>query len=189
MEQFFSQWGPASTTFWVRAIWSLLVFGVVAWIAHLGRLTAQKRLVRARAHPNAVLLVERAAQFGVLILGGVIVLGILGIDWSALAAGFGLVTVALTLSFQDILRGLIAGIYLLIERSFVVGELVKVGDAQGVIEDVGLRTTTLRSENGERIVVPNLVIFTSIVIEKHGLSEAEGHGLSKGEGTSTKEIV
>ncbi len=166
MEQFFAQWGPASTTFWVRAIWSLLVFAVITWVAHLGRLGAQKRLVRARANPNAVLLVERAAQLTVLILGGVIVLGILGIDWSALAAGLGLVTVALTLSFQDILRGLIAGIYLLVERSFIVGDSVKVGDTEGVIEDVGLRTTTLRSENGDRIVVPNLVIFTSIVIER-----------------------
>ena len=166
MEQFFAQWGPASTTFWVRAIWSIIVFMVIAWLAHLGRLAAQKRLVRARANPNAVLLVERAAQLAVLIFGGILVLGILGVDWSALAAGFGLVTVALSLSFQDILRGLIAGIYLLVERSFIVGELVKVGDTEGVIEDVGLRTTTLRAENGDRIVVPNLVIFTSIVIEK-----------------------
>lgn len=175
--------------FWVRVIWALIVFSVVAWIARLGRGAAQKRLVRAHTHPNAVLLVERATQFAVLIFGGVIVLGILGIDWSALAAGFGLVTVALTLSFQDILRGLIAGIYLLIERSFVVGELVQVDDKQGVIEDVGLRTTTLRNEKGERIIVPNLVIFTSIVIEKHVLSKAEGHVLSEGEGKSTKEIV
>lgn len=166
MEQLFSQWGPASPLFWVRALWAISIFIGVAWIASLSRRGTQRSLQRIRAHPNAILFFGLVAQYGVVAFGLVITLAILGVELSALAAVLGFGTVALTLSLQDIARNFIAGLYLLIERPFQVGDTIEVGGQKGVIENVELRTTIMRNADGDRVIVPNTVMFTSVVIQK-----------------------
>ncbi len=166
MEQFFSQWGPTSSLFWVRALWAISIFIVVAGIAGQSRRGTQRSLRRTRVHPNAILFLGLVAQYGVVALGLVIMLAILGVELSALAAVLGFGTIALSLSLQDIARNFIAGLYLLIEQPFQVGDTIEVGGQKGVIEDVELRTTILRSADGDRVIVPNSVMFTSVVIQK-----------------------
>jgi small-conductance mechanosensitive channel len=167
MEQLVSEWGPASPAFWVRALWAVAMFVVTMSIASLGRRGAQKSLNRTGAHPNAVLLLGRITQFGIVILGIVMGLAILGVQLSALATFVGLGTVAITLFLQDIARNLISGVYLLIERPFQVGDTIDVDGEEGVIEDIELRTTIMRNAEGERVIVPNAVIFNSIVTQKN----------------------
>ncbi len=167
MEQFFSEWGPTSPAFWVRVLWAVAAFIVTMWIASLGRKGAQKSLNRTGAHPNAVLLLGRITQLGIVILGIVIGLAILGVQLSALATFVGLGTVAITLFLQDIARNLISGVYLLIERPFRIGDTIDVDGEVGVIEDIELRTTIMRNAEGERVIVPNAVIFNSIVTQKN----------------------
>jgi small-conductance mechanosensitive channel len=166
MEQFFSQWGPTSITFWVRALWALAVFIGSVSVAQLGRRGIQRSLQRAGAPPNAILFFGRVVQLILLALGLLFALAVLGVELSALAAIFGVLTVAVTLSLQDILRSAIAGWYLLIERPFQVGDTVEVDGKEGVIEDVGMRTTILRNADGARVIVPNTVMFTSVVTQK-----------------------
>ncbi len=167
MEQFFSQWGPASSAFWVRMLWAFAIFIAIVWMASLGRRGAQKSLHRTGAHPNAILLLGRITQFGIVIFGLIVALAILGVQLSALAAFVGLGTVAITLFLQDIARNLIAGLYLLIEQPFQIGDTILVSGEQGVIEDIELRTTILRNTAGERVIVPNAVIFSSVVIQRN----------------------
>lgn len=167
MDQVFSLWGPASPLFWVRAVWALVILLMMLWSARVGRRGTQRALLRTRAHPNAALFVARVTQLAILSLGIVLALAILGIDLPALTALVGLATIALSVSLQDIVRGLLAGLYLLIERPFQVGDTVDVGGQQGVIQDVSMRTTVLRNSNGDRVIVPNLVMFTSTVVQKN----------------------
>ncbi len=171
MDQIFSAWGPTSTMFWVRAVWALLIFLFMAWAAGVARRATRQALQRAGAHPNAILFLARVTQLGILGLGIFIALAILGIDFTALTAIRGFVTIALSLSLQDIARSLLAGLYLLIERPFQVGDVVDVGGQQGVIEDVKMRTTILRSATGDTVIVPNLLMFTSVIIQKKGIQE------------------
>ena len=131
----------------------------------------QRALQRIPAHPNALLFAARIVQLSILALGIFLALAILGIDLPALTAFVGLITIALSLSVQDIARSLLAGLYLLIERPFEVGDTIDVGGQQGVIEDVSMRTTILRSATGDRVIVPNLVMFTSTIVQKNNRKE------------------
>ncbi len=171
MDQLFSLWGPASSMFWVRGVWAIIVLAGMVWAARVGRQGVRRALQRAQAHPNATLFVARVVQLSILSLGVVLALAIVGIDLPALTAFVGLITIALSLSLQDIARSLLAGLYLLIERPFEVGDTVDVGGQQGVIEDVSMRTTILRNTNGDRVIVPNLVMFTSTIVQKHNGKE------------------
>jgi len=60
----------------------------------------------------------------------------------------------------------VAGMYLLWEHPFEIGDAIKVKDVTGIVEDIQIRTTILRAENGQLIVVPNGVLFTEIVINR-----------------------
>ncbi|MBI4786906.1 MAG: mechanosensitive ion channel [Chloroflexi bacterium] len=167
MDQLFSLWGPISPLFWVRAVWAIVILLVMVWAAGVGRRGAREALQRAQAHPNAILFVARVTHLGLLALGILFALAVLGIDLPALTAFVGLTTIAISLSVQDIARGLIAGLYLLIERPFDVGDEVKVDGQQGIIEDVRIRTTLLRNAAGDRVIVPNLVMLTSTIVQKN----------------------
>jgi small conductance mechanosensitive channel len=166
VEQFFAQWGPAASIFWVRALWALALFLLTVWLAGVGRRTTQQSLKRTKAHPNAILFLGRIVQVSIAALGIVVALGILGESLPELTAFVALGTVAITLALQDVLRNFVSGLYLLIERPFEVGDTIEVSGQQGVIEDVEIRTTIMRTASGDRVIVPNGVLFSSIVTQK-----------------------
>ncbi len=84
-------------------------------------------------------------------------------------AVLGTLTVALVFAIQDILKDLVAGFYILMERPFHIGDLITIGDQvsaaarTGVVEDVQIRATKLRIVSGEQITVPNALVFGGIV--------------------------
>jgi small conductance mechanosensitive channel len=84
-----------------------------------------------------------------------LVLGALGIRASTVLTSAGLLGVALGFGAQNLLRDLIAGTFMIFEDQLGVGDVVDVGEAAGVVEDVSLRTTRLRDVNGVVWHVPN----------------------------------
>ena len=85
-------------------------------------------------------------------------LGTVGIDLAPLIAGAGIVGVAVGFGAQNLVRDLLAGISMLLEDQYGVGDVIDVGEATGVVEAVGLRTTRLRDLRGTVWHVPNGVI-------------------------------
>jgi small-conductance mechanosensitive channel len=132
-----------------------------------GRL-AQRGVVRAldAAHADRSLqrLGGRAAYVSTLLVGAVIVLGIWGVPLEVPGIFLGVLTLALSLALQDVLRNLFAGVYLLVERPFLIGDEITVTDYSGRIEDIQLRVTSLRAADGERVLLPNALLFTSAVV-------------------------
>ncbi len=111
---------------------------------------------------------QRAAALGTLadsavrtVIWGFAVLtalGTVGIDLAPLIAGAGIVGVAVGFGAQNLVRDLLAGISMLLEDQYGVGDVIDVGEATGVVEAVGLRTTRLRDLAGTVWHVPNGVI-------------------------------
>jgi small conductance mechanosensitive channel len=86
---------------------------------------------------------------------GFMVLGQLGIDLGPLLAGAGVVGLAIGFGSQALVKDFIAGLFILIEDQFGVGDVVDVGAASGKVEAVSLRTTRIRSVDGVLWHVPN----------------------------------
>jgi small-conductance mechanosensitive channel len=137
----------------------LLTIGVAHWLGGWVRRGA----VAGRVYAEVAALLGRATSFAVYALGGTVVLAIVGASWTAIAAVLGAATFGISLALQDVGRSFVNGVYILVERPFRIGDHVRVGVAEGRVEDVGLRLTTLRTAAGDRIVVPNTVVFSSII--------------------------
>lgn len=84
-----------------------------------------------------------------------LVLGELGIDLAPLIAGAGIAGVALGFGAQNVVKDCLAGLFMLIEDQFGIGDVVDLGEASGVVERITLRTTVLRGLDGTVWHVPN----------------------------------
>jgi small conductance mechanosensitive channel len=122
--------------------------------------------VATSADANTRLLVGRLLAILVVIIGAGTVLDIVGVPLSALVAFFGVVGLAISLALQDILKNLVAGLYLLFERPFRLGDLITIKDQKGVVETIGIRTTTLRTDENVEILIPNMTVFTDVVTNR-----------------------
>ena len=121
--------------------------------------TAQEqRLAELRRHQRAgtvstVLQSALAVVLGAVV--GVMVLDMMGLPVAPILASAGIVGVALGFGAQSLVKDLLAGIFMLIEDQYGVGDIADLGEATGVVEEVGLRATRLRSLNGTVWFVPN----------------------------------
>ncbi len=78
-----------------------------------------------------------------------------GFNVTALLTGLGVGGIAIALAVQNILGDLFASLSIIFDKPFRVGDNIRVGDVQGSVEKIGLKTTRLRSVNGEQVVVSN----------------------------------
>jgi small conductance mechanosensitive channel len=78
-----------------------------------------------------------------------------GVDLTPFLAGAGIIGIALGFGAQDLIKDFVSGVFMLIEDQYGVGDVIDVGDAVGVVEQVSLRTTKLRDVNGTLWHFPN----------------------------------
>ena len=92
----------------------------------------------------------------VVILAIVAILELWGIKVGPVIAGLGLFGVAVALGAQDLFKNLISGIMILMERRFMIGDVIHVsGEAEGTVEQIGFRSTLIRQFDSNIVTVPN----------------------------------
>ena len=92
----------------------------------------------------------------VIIIGIVAVLELWGIKVGPIIAGLGLLGVAVALGAQDLFKNLISGIMILMERRFKIGDVICIaGEAEGIVEQIGFRSTLIRQFDSNLVMVPN----------------------------------
>jgi small-conductance mechanosensitive channel len=157
---------PRAGALTARLVFSLLAVAVVVLVARLALGTTRRALSRTRAHANARLLVNRIVEFTFILVAAVWVLAIFGVQLTALVAVLGVAGLAFSLALQDVLRNLVAGLYLLIERPFTIGDQIEFKTFSGVVETIELRTTALRTSGGQRVVIPNAMLFSDALVNR-----------------------
>ena len=112
---------------------------------------------------TAVTALSYVAKAAVWLLMMLLVLANFNINVTALVAGLGVTGIAVALAVQSVLGDLLGALSIVMARPFVVGETITVGELTGTVEYVGLRTTRIRSVNGEQFTVPNKQILENTI--------------------------
>ncbi len=105
------------------------------------------RFLARRTEPPLRILV----WFGALLLS----LEVLAPSQNAFLAALGSAALAIALGAQDLIKNLIGGLVIVADRPYQIGDSVKVGEAQGEVEHIGLRSTKLMTTSGVRVTIPN----------------------------------
>ncbi|MGF1480041.1 MAG: mechanosensitive ion channel family protein [Cyanophyceae cyanobacterium] len=93
-----------------------------------------------------------------------------GLRLGDVIATLGLGSVAIGFAFQDIFKNFLAGILLLLQEPFRINDQIVVGEFEGTVERVDIRTTKIRTYGGERVLLPNSTVFTSAVVVRTAFS-------------------
>ena len=145
---------------------ALIILVAFYVLARLVRRLTRKELQRVHADPQVALLVNRIVFLAALIIGVIAAFTELFGSPALVFGGFGFLALALSLAFQDILKNFIAGLFLLLERPFRLGDEITVDNRTGIVENIEMRATTLRTSEGEQVLIPNALVYTGTIINR-----------------------
>ncbi len=149
----------------LRTAWALLVVVVALLVARGVRRATMRVLARSRAQANVTILLGNLAQVLVILLG---ILGVLAIytkdAFGWVLTSLGVIGLVVGLSLQDILKNFFAGVWVLVERPFRIGDTITVVGESGVVEEIAFRTTMLKTADARQVIVPNATFMTSSVV-------------------------
>lgn len=144
---------------------ALLIFFAFLLFGAAGKSLARRWVQRQRKHQGIALLMARLVQTSILVLGFLIALSVVAPSFKAgdLIKLLGVGTVAIGFAFQNILQNFLAGILLLLQEPFQLGDFISVAGIEGTVHDIHSRATIVNAKDGRPVVIPNAVIFTSPV--------------------------
>jgi len=148
-----------------RTFWALVVAAVALLVARAVRSVTMRALARNRAQANVTVLLGNLAQLTVITIGVLLILAIYtqgAFGW--ILTSFSVVGIVIGLSLQDILKNFFAGVWVLVERPFRIGDSIEVTGYSGTVEEISFRTTQLRTDDGREVIVPNGTFMTSAVV-------------------------
>jgi MscS family membrane protein len=147
----------------VAAVVSIISANWILW--RVVRWSLRRVRNRALAHGHGgtgslMLLGERMVKAVIVVLAIFSVLGILGVNLSTALAGVGIGGLAIGFGAQQTIANLFGGVSVLGDEVIRVGDVCKFADRTGVVEDIGLRSTRVRTEDRTVLVIPNGTVAT-----------------------------
>ena len=123
---------------------------------------------RTRLDVTLAELLGRLGSFVIMVLGVFVAAVIIfpAFKPGDLVAGLGITSVAIGFAFKDVLQNFFAGILILWRKPFIVGDQLRFREYEGTVEEITVRSTRLKTFDGERAVIPNGDIYANAVLVK-----------------------
>ncbi len=142
------------------AIFIFVFFLVLAWVS--GKYVRAR--VSVRFSREAALILGRIVSALIILAGLALALHSLGFDISGLLLAGGFLAIAIGFASQTVVSNLLSGVFLYIDRPFSIGDPVMIGNNMGIVEDITIFSTRLRTFKGELLRISNNEVFTSTII-------------------------
>jgi len=136
----------------------------------LSYLDGMAKKTKSKMDEQLLPLLKRSIQFIIITLWVLNLLSLLGVNITAMIAGISIGGLALALAAQDTLKNLFGSLTIFLDKPFQIGDWVQSDDVEGTVEEVGFRSTRIRSFANSLIYVPNSKISNS-TINNYGLRE------------------
>lgn len=100
-------------------------------------------------------LLQNIVTYVIYFISFIMMLSMLNINVGPILAGAGVVGLAVGFGAQNLVKDIITGFFIIFEDQFSVGDYVRIGQFEGDVEEIGLRTTKIKGLTGERHIIPN----------------------------------
>lgn len=150
----------ASLGKWGSALLVILIFFILAKV--LKKIIAHRIIKQSKyeVHQEIVILTERVVYFFVILLGVSIAFTIIDINIGWVV---GPMSVGLGFAFKDLLSNFIAGVVILTQKKFKIGDVIKVDGRLGKITEINVRITQIQAFDGTSLIVPNADLLTNVI--------------------------
>ncbi len=118
-------------------------------------------LKRRNVKPEAYQVITQVARWSLIALVTITALEQVRFDLTAFVAGLGVVGFTVGFALKDVSENFVAGLILLLQRPFELGDLIRVDEFEGRIVEVSLRATEMETNDGQNVLLPNALLLTS----------------------------
>lgn len=132
-----------------------ILFLIARYIAKFIQRLIWRRIPIDEVTPATESLVNNSLALAVYALAFTLTLAFLGASWSTLLTAFSISTIAVVFGLADLLKSILGGAFLIFERPYEVGDRIKIRDNEGEVSEIGVRTTTVLTDDGATVTIPN----------------------------------
>ena len=149
------QVGGFLAAYGLQIIGAILIFVVGRWVASILGRVVRRQLERSKADPTLVSFVASLTHAVLMVFIVLAALAALGIQTTSFIAVLGAAGLAVGLALQGSLANFAGGVLLLIFRPFKAEDLIEAGGVLGIVEEIGIFTTKLKTLDNKSVIIPN----------------------------------
>lgn len=142
-----------------KLVMAIVIFLLTLYVARLGFRLIGAALKRRRIDPELNLLLSRIAQIAIIIIGTIWALATVDFDVTGFVAGLGIIGFTVGFALKDIAENFVAGVLLLLQQPFDIGDAIEAGGYSGTVTSIEIRSTTIRTFDGLLVIVPNAQVY------------------------------
>lgn len=156
--------GRILTVFGLKILAALAVLVIGSWAAKWLRGLLKRLMTSRNIDPTVASFIANLAYYGVMTAIVIVALGQLGVQTASFVAVIGAAGLAIGLALQGSLSNFAAGVLLIIFRYFKTGDYIEAGGTAGIVEEITIFTTTLKTPDNRMVVVPNSNILNGNIV-------------------------
>ena len=139
---------------------SILINGMIKNVVHRFFHIDKKKLKtkEEKRTITVVSLITNIIKYVIILIDVIIILGIYGIPTASIIASLGAVGVVLGLALQDTLKDFVSGFFIITDNLYRMGDWIEIGDFEGEVISIGLKTTQIRAYTGEVKIISNRTV-------------------------------
>lgn len=171
-----------------RLAGGLLVGAILLVCVRLIHHRAERIAQHTSGTPEVEQLIVNSIYFFSIAVALTIMLSVLGVNVTGLVAGLGLSGLAIGFALKDIIENLLAGVLILIQRPFDLGEVIELEGITGRVTYIQIRSTTLRTFDNVEVVIPNSTVYGAVIknystypVRRRQVSLGFGYGVNLSE--------
>jgi small-conductance mechanosensitive channel len=150
------------TVTWFNLLTALLILLFALLVSKLVSVQLRRTLKDKLAKEHLEIL-NKVFSYGIIVIAALWIMPTIGFEPSGLMVAGGIVALAIGFASQSIIGNLISGLFLMGERPVKIGDLVEIAGNMGVVEDIQIISTSIRTLDGLYIRIPNETVFTSSI--------------------------
>ena len=155
----------AKTIYVILVVW--FAYQVITAVQVLINYVVQKHFSEEdNQSRTAISVVSMIVKGSLWVVALLMILANLGVNITSLIAGLGVGGIAIAMAIKNILTDLLASLTIYFDRPFIVGDKIVMGDTEGVVQKIGIKTTRIKGLEGEEIIIPNGKLTSSVVVKK-----------------------
>lgn len=133
----------------------LVYYVITKMIDSINRIDIKQSQVIAKRKNTVIVLIKSIIKYIIAVIVIILILNIFGVNTTSLIASLGVTAAIIGLAFQDTIKDFLAGVFLMFDNAYSVGDWIKVNDFTGEVVALGLKTTKVRSYTGEVKILSN----------------------------------
>lgn len=147
----------------IYIVCGVLVYSFLSkMISSINRIDIKQSKGLYKRKNTVVVLVKSIIKYVIAIIVIILILGVYGVNTTSLIASLGVVTAIIGLAFQDTIKDFLAGVFLIFDNAYAVGDTVKINGFTGEVVGLGLKTTKIKAYTGEVMTLSNSS-FTEVI--------------------------